>query len=679
MMPAQGVMGREAGTRTAVLLALLVSAVFLAALVQATGGHAVPPLSDLYVVCQYARAMAEGHPFRYGAGEAPSSGATSPLHTAWLALGWRVGFRGEALVGFAFATGAALFALTAALATRLAARLGADGAGILAGALVALGGPVAWGFLYGSDIALFLFLATWSFERLVATWDRPASRSAIAAAALLVLARPEGLPIALVLGGVWLVRGGGARSLLPLATGVALRTFERAWTGSWLPSSAADKSLFAAYGIDGALALLSEYVVDVVRGLLLGLYPSQAPVGLARGWASLSFPPLGLLFVLAALVRGNAPMRIWVALIGGVWLLHAPNLFLGVHFNRYLLWAFPSLLVLVAVGARRCLEARYFRACAALFLVLGAASTLRFALINAEMAGSIARREGEAARFIVARLPEIARVANAVTSVDYLTGRPSLNLHGVTSPAFFGGRAAEREASMLEALARLTPANRPQYLLSSERAQETQPTLQALAAGAPLFRSFSLSDDELLLFETRFSAFEAAARPRQPAILEAVAGMQLVDSLNVGDPPDERRHDHHAASALAGLRLVAGACVAPLPSGEMLADAGRPIFGSEGFVLRNAPNRDLLLVLRTAPDLVAGAWRPGGPTRHALAFGRQRLVLEANGRVVGDQEFEPEAGWDERLYRVAAGSLGADHTRFEVRGRFASFRYWAFQ
>lgn len=671
-------MSREAGTRSAVLLSLLVSAVFVAALLHATGGRFVPPVADLYVVCQYARAMAEGHPFRYHAGEAPSTGATSLLHTAWLALGWKAGFRGEALVAYAVASAVALFSITCALAARLAARLAGDGAGRLAGALVALGGPVAWGFLYGSDIALFLCLATWLFERLVATWSAPGARSALLAAALLALARPEGLPIALVLGGVWLVRGGGLRSLLPAAVGLGVVALNRVLTGSWLASSAADKSLFAAYGIDGGLALLAEYVVDVTRGLLLGFYPSQAPVGLARGWASLAFPPLGLVFVLVALMRTGAAVRLWAGLMAFVWLLGAPNLFLGVHFNRYLLWAFPSLLVLVAVGLLRGLGPRGLRWAAAVALTLGAASTLRFALLNAEMAGGLARRDLEAARFIAASLPEAATIANAATSVEYLTGRRSVNLHGVTTPAFFGGRAAEREASLLEALARLPLPERPGYLLTSERAQDSQAGLRALASGPALFRTMSLSDDELLLFATRFDAVDAAAGLRSPGLLQSLAGLRETDRLNVGDLRDEAAHEYRCLSRLGDLRLFAGVRVEPDAGGAAVADAGRPVLGSESFRLRHGPG-DLVLVLRTAPSLQAPVWRASGAARHELAFDRVRLSVLAGGREALRAEFEPGGAWDERAFRIPAALLDEGATRFELRGRFASFRYWAFQ
>src|SRR5574341_2315567 len=88
------------------LLALGVVMVFLGCLLASTEGHFVPQVVDLYVVCQYARAMAEGHPFQYNAGEPPSTGATSLLHTSVLALAYLLGARGEALVAVAIFLGA---------------------------------------------------------------------------------------------------------------------------------------------------------------------------------------------------------------------------------------------------------------------------------------------------------------------------------------------------------------------------------------------------------------------------------------------------------------------------------------------------------------------------------------------------------------------------------------------
>src|SRR5438046_2928363 len=66
------------------LLALAVAIVFLGFMLAATNGHFVPQVVDLYVVCQYARSFAEGHPFHYNAGEPASTGSTSLLLRALL-------------------------------------------------------------------------------------------------------------------------------------------------------------------------------------------------------------------------------------------------------------------------------------------------------------------------------------------------------------------------------------------------------------------------------------------------------------------------------------------------------------------------------------------------------------------------------------------------------------------
>ncbi len=681
-MPPQALMIRDAGARTAVLLSALVSAAFLASLLAATGGRFVAAVTDLYVVCQYAKAMAEGHPFQYNAGEPPSTGATSLLHTALLAGAWRIGFRGDSLVAFAVLSGAAFAAATAALAYRAGLRLAGEREARLAGALVALGGPVAWGFHYGSDIALFLLLATWLFERLVATWEKPTAWSVLAPASLLALARPEGLPIGLVLGLAWLGRGGRIRSLLPAALGTLVLLLNRSLTGRWFASSAMDKSLFAAYGYGDGLALLAEYAVDVLRGLLLGFYPSQSPVGFSRGWASMVFPPLGLVFVLVALARLSRPgLHLWAAVVALVWALGSPNVFLGVHFNRYLLWAFPSLLVLVAVGLGLALEPRVFPLARGLLLALGALSTLRFALLYGEAAGEIGRRDLAAARFIATRMPAGIAIANAATSVEYLTGHRNVNLHGVTSPAFFGGSVAERESSMLESLARLPASERPPYLLTSSATQASSPLLREIAAGAPLFESLSGSD-ELQVFDARYGVLDHAAAPLLPETLEAIGARRKVDELNVGDGEDEDAHGYSVRSELGGLRLWGQPRLADYATRPpvRVADSGRAVLGEESFETGNiTPGRDALLVMRTAPDAAARLLRASGAQTLQLTLAEARVELRAGARRIDEKRLRPRAGWDELVFVIPAAHFGGSRVRLLLSGRYASFHYWVYQ
>ncbi|MGH7268842.1 MAG: hypothetical protein ACREJ3_00290, partial [Polyangiaceae bacterium] len=73
------------------------------ATVLAKTGHAAAGLDDAYIHFQYARAIAEGHPFRFQAGAPITSGATSILWPALLAPFWALGARGESIVWVAWA------------------------------------------------------------------------------------------------------------------------------------------------------------------------------------------------------------------------------------------------------------------------------------------------------------------------------------------------------------------------------------------------------------------------------------------------------------------------------------------------------------------------------------------------------------------------------------------------
>ncbi len=232
-------------------------------------------------------------------------------------------------------------------------------------------------------------------------------------------------------------------------------------------------------------------------------------------------------------------VRAWLALVALVFALAGPNVFMGVHFNRYLMWAFPGLLAFAAAGlgvatrlvAREdeALERGLFRAGAGLFLLLGLLSTARFAAVYAEMAGETWRREIPMAAWIRANLPPGVAIANAATSVEYLTGHRNVNLHGVTSPAFVGNRTAEREAGLFESLGRLPAAERPPVPPAHPlRVTRGRSSCGALADGPPLFETASLGDD-LLLFRARWDLLDRGERagPRRrrgPRVARARGG-----------------------------------------------------------------------------------------------------------------------------------------------------------
>ena len=692
--------------RPLLLLGLAVASGFVALMLWTTQGHFVAPISDLYLVAQYARAMAEGHPFRYNAGEAPTTGSTSLLHTALLALAHLAGARGEWLIAFAVLLGAGFLLASIPLAVRVGTRLAGPREGRLAGVLVALGGPVAWGYLYGSDIALYMLLALFLLERWLAWWQGGPGLGLGVAACLLALARPEGLPIAVLLGiaGLWRPAPANARGpawrerlwpWLGALAGLLVLVLQRVVTGAWLGTALSEKALLPNYGPVETLALASKYGVDVVRGLLLGFYPAESPIGFSQGFASFAFPPLGLLLVLLAAVRApeslRGAVRAWLATVAILFALAGPNVFMGVHFNRYLLWAFPGLLALAAVGlggashllAREDeqLERGIFGAGALLFVTLALLSTARFATVYAEMAGETWRREIPMADWIRANLPPGAAIANAATSVEYLTGHRNLNLHGVTSPGFLGTRSADREAGMFESLTRMPAAERPAWLLLTRSGFEGSPLFQAVVDGTPVFETASLSDD-LVLFRARWDVLDRGAQPVLPEALAAVASLAQVDQLNVCDARDEAAHGYRFDSRMGEVRLGAGVEIdtPPLPSGPApLADAGRLIVGSETFSVRTRAGRDLVIVLRTRRSVTARAFRAQGPVATAMEMRQAGILIRTVGRPALRLSLPLHAGWNEAVLRVPAAALKDDRTELELSGRYASFHYWFYQ
>ncbi len=432
-----------------------------------------------------------------------------------------------------------------------------------------------------------------------------------------------------------------------------------------------------------------------MRGLLLGLYPPDAAIGFARGEAAFFFPPLALVLVLLAVARSGAPFavpgRLWLALVALVFALTGPNVFMGVHFNRYLMWAFPGLAVFAAAGlgvlARLTarddptLERDLFRAGAALALLLGALSTAHFAAVYAQLAGSTWRREIPMAAFIRETLPKGVAIANVATSLEYLTGHRNLNPHGVTSPGFAGGRTAEREAGMFESLGRLPAAERPPFLLVTRSGRAASELLQAMAPGPPRFATTSLEDD-LELYAASWDVLDGGELPVTDAAQDAVRGRELVDSLDVCDPQAEASHGYTFDSRRGELLIAGSVAIGPVSVGggmRQLADAGRLVLGGESFTVATRAVRELVVVVRSRTPVLARSLRAEGAAAAEVEVASTGIVFHAGGREIARLEAANAPGWNEHVVRLPAAAIASGHTRLELRGRYASFYYWFYQ
>jgi hypothetical protein len=372
-----------------------------------------------------------------------------------------------------------------------------------------------------------------------------------------------------------------------------------------------------------------------------------------------------------------------------VFALTGPNVFMGVHFNRYLMWAFPGLLAFAAAGlgaATRLLargdeplERGLFRAGAGLFVLLALLSTARFAAVYAEMAGETWSREIPMAAWIRANLPPGTAIANAATSVEYLTGHRNVNLHGVTSPAFVGNRTAEREAGLFESLQHVSAAERPPYLLLTRSGHDGSQLMQALADGPPLFETVSLGDD-LLLYRARWDVLDRGEEPVLPEAVAAVAALEPVDRLDVCDARDESAHAYRCNSRRGELLLAGAVGIGPAGGGGTpLADAGRLIVGGESFRVRTHGGRALVVVLRSRSPVVARSLRAQGGLAVPVDVAEMGIVVRVGGREVARLALANRPGWNEHVFRVPPEAVSEGTTELALSGRYAAFHYWFYQ
>src|SRR5262249_11398186 len=174
-----------------------------------------------------------------------------------------------------------------------------------------------------------------------------------------------------------------------------------------------------------------------------------------------------------------------------------------------------------------------------------------------------------------------------------------------------------------------------------------------LGRGERLFRSFSLGDD-LLVFRARWDVLGRNRRLYRPESLEAVSGLAEVDRLNVCDGQDEIAHGYAYESRRGDLRLSRAVHFESyeLESGrEDVADAGRPILGSERFRVKTTAGRNLVVVFRTLASVQGRTSRsPGqltvGFQNHTIEMPEAAFIPRVGGRALPALVFKNGPGWN---------------------------------
>jgi hypothetical protein len=626
------------------------------------GGDVVMPLDDAYIHFQYARSIADGHPYVYNPGEAPTSGATSLLYPYLLAAGYAVGYRGLDLGLWAMGIGALALLASAWLVYLLARACGAPG-WLAIGLMLAfaLNGSIAWHLMSGMETGLMIAFALWALYAVMTSAFWPL----MAASSLLALTRPEGGILGLIAVAAYLWRV--YRSEQPLAAALPP---SRRWA-LLLPVLAIGVQPLVNFVVTGS-ALASGNQAKSILGMIPFDWPTvigRVLENLTRMWRELAtgrdgdFAP-GVIAALAFvgwidLVRhrerravGAMLMAWFVALTAAISTLDTAFW----HFKRYqmpliallyplaawgitALWSLDARAILRWTIQRTSSETRRVRLrrllpqiilAARLYLLIFIAlnvllsvltTRLEFARLYRVNLRNVAVQPLAMARWLRANTHHDAVIAvHDVGMMRYVGQRHTIDMVGLTTPgaadAWRNGPGAVAEFLMshqprADYIAAYTTARGLNYLVETGLYGDLLAEFPAQYDPAD---NVALAAEYQGIYRVEWTAIDAVpAGPMQStwqALIEAQsAPPRLVDQVDVADLASEAAHDYawRSVSRLPGFvteayELNYVACEVAFTETCRVLDAGRRIDGAETFTL-TVPNagRPLLLVTRLHP------------------------------------------------------------------------------
>lgn len=669
------------------------------------GGHLAPPLDDTFIHFQYARQIAEGHPFQYNTGDPPSSGASSFIYPFLLAPAFFLGLDRQKpliwadLLNFLAHLGSVL------LLYGLAFRLGGRPLALFASILLLLDGRLNYIFLSGMETGIFTFTLVAFFW----LWARDVGVGRFvwlaAVGSLAALLRPEGHIIVSVacvltlvfvwprsrrldLGVLWL--------MLPVLAGLIPYVVNLLMTGQLQFNTAASKSIwYLPYApFYENLSLTAGWAINEVKNTFLGLEIGRSP-----------FPLLALpLAVLGAGVAlSGVRYRFLHILLIVTFLLGTALAFMlpPIHFNRYhmpydwlfLLYFSMGLIAVVrllvrtvglardAAGANGEMVAPHRSRSGPLWLAGAAVGVMLlpqfvsyfFAL--GDSARDIYYQQMTFSEWVKQYTPADARIAvNDTGAHKYISDRYVIDLIGLTNNrlqgAYFGGWG-----TIYDRLAAMPEAERPDYMLIHPNVFLNG--IDESVAGSLLTPVYSIVVQNPIItagaVETLYKMNWEYALLDQAQTYMLRKGVQPLDMLNVGDLDDEKRHGYDMAARQPTFQEPKSIVTTATYEGNdfALSESGRRHSGWEEFSVRSVPGQPLTLVSRTR-------LRPDA---------EQAVTVWANGRQVGVWKVTNEqgGGWQEYEYTIPAEFIRGDSTVLRLDATadpggpgFASYRYWVY-
>jgi len=674
--------------RLALVLTLFVSAIYFAiGSFFGPDGHPAPIIRDAYIFHQYARQLAEGHPYQFNTGESPTTACTSHLYPAILAVAYAVGARGWAILSAAFAINAIFLVASVALFGAVMRKLDPRATG-LAVLIFALCGQVYITTLDQMDSALFLclslaMLAAVLYER----WT-----TLVVLAFLAPWCRPEGMILSFfLLVTPWLRIWGNRkpRNMMALAGAIGLASYggvlllNYTLTGTTTFHSVIGKSPFGYAPAYHVLGDTIRTAAKMARELGLGLADSQRqfmlpPIGgalllwiglMSRNWKS------------PATARAEA---CWLATAVACLGLIAFSGWQGVQYDRYVTWMMPLAAAYMAMGIYRVSDAAsrlHWRPWLIAGMLLWQAAGLGF--LTTQYFGDCSRGGSNAAflNSLSDKFPKGTTLGmNSGAGVKYIFPQYRIvNISGIETPEFAHHHPTTTNMEILKH----DPKLRFDYWLLPAATSPNDwfgaAIGEQLLSEVPAIGARSTHS----LYRADWKKFDDALGLRSEAAKQAVAGMTLVDSLDIGWIPDEESHDYEVFDRIAGSKIRPYLDIASCGD-ALVMEVSRVIIGSESFRVKATPGKNLRIVMRTRLT--------GQPVTHKV--GDEPSPQEFNfssplGLILIVDDGEPiragltisgdKTAFVEAILDIPGEKIRSENPRLTIGGDHISCSYWFYQ
>ncbi len=679
-----------------------------------TGGELSLPLDDSFIYLQYARAIAQGHPFVYTPGNTPTTGATSLLWPFLLLPPHLTPLGPTFAIAWSLALGALALLVSALLMARLGRALGGT-LGMLLSVALFLGSPhLLWGYMSGMEIGLYasvLLASLWLYLR-----ERGEARFPRLRWLLFVLSasRPEGAVLSGVLGLAmardrWRAAPSGSIArfwspslALPFLAAAIPFLVNVAISGAIESTSSQAKSIFAEPHPDVRHHFLVESPMvwfAITKAYLSWLELDANAVMVSRYWI-----PTAAALALFALLSWAPRRRPWTdgrivfLLLPAAILVDSVPVAWSVHFYRYQQGFYPVFLAVLAAGIARASTlawTRLPRALGAPAAALAVAAPLaawspiptgtydRVIQFYGHNCENILHQQVKTGRWIVRNLPESAVVAmNDAGAIAYYGNRSTVDMLGLTTSGF---AKAYRSGigCMFETLRRLPPRGLPTYFAIYP---EWFPYLKSSGVlGPEIFRAHLgyntiCGEDDKVVYPAEW----IDVTPADSVVLPhpEIAGKDLRDTFDAAWLDDEKRHawtsygyeyddrrsEWNRRPSVLLRDILRQYSYTDRPT-RPIADAGRKVFGWERFHASLVPGKEAVLIMRT------DAWYPN------------RLTVKVDGAPAGIWTIaRSETAWVEPSFTIPGRLITRARPAIEIRredpkdgGDYAPFHYWIYQ